>query len=286
MPFGLICLFSLAIEPEKSYQRPELLIEAAELKKAHQQFRLLDVRTRAAYSAGHIPGAAWVSHFEWGREFSNTADVQRWAERIGKLGIDADTAVVVYGDGISPDAALVWWIAHYWGLRDVRLLNGGWGAWKAVGGEAAQDEAVPQPKRFALNPQDGRLAVKSQLLDWLKTGNKQIVDARSIKEHRGDTVTAERNGTIPGAKHLEWSDLVDKSSQKFKGPEILSRLFQERGIDPNKPCVTFCQSGRRSAVMAFALELMGDKDVRNYVMSWSEWGNDPATPIEKPTVKQ
>ena len=34
------------------------------------------------------------------------------------------------------------------------------------------------------------------------------------------------------------------------------------------------------------LELMGAKEVRNYVKSWSEWGNDPATPIEKPPVKK
>ena len=34
--------------------------------------------------------------------------------------------------------------------------------------------------------------------------------------------------------------------------------------------------------MAFGLELMGGKDVRNYYRSWAEWGNDDATPVVKP----
>ena len=39
---------------------------------------------------------------------------------------------------------------------------------------------------------------------------------------------------------------------------------------------------RQIAVLAFALELMGGNDVRNYYRSWSEWGNDADTPIVKP----
>jgi 3-mercaptopyruvate sulfurtransferase SseA len=27
---------------------------------------------------------------------------------------------------------------------------------------------------------------------------------------------------------------------------------------------------------------MGDKEVRNYYRGWSEWGNDPDTPIAHP----
>jgi 3-mercaptopyruvate sulfurtransferase SseA len=34
--------------------------------------------------------------------------------------------------------------------------------------------------------------------------------------------------------------------------------------------------------MAFTLELMGAKDVRNYYRSWAEWGNAEDTPIETP----
>jgi thiosulfate/3-mercaptopyruvate sulfurtransferase len=95
------------------------------------------------------------------------------------------------------------------------------------------------------------------------------------------TKLAKRGGAIPGAKHLEWSDLLDKKTQRFKSPAALSRLFKQAGIDPKKPAVTYCQSGGRASVMAFALELMGAKGVQNYYPGWAEWGNAADTPVEK-----
>ena len=89
-------------------------------------------------------------------------------------------------------------------------------------------------------------------------------------------------GAIPGAKHLEWDDLIDSETQRFKLADELSRLFREAGIDPTKPVTTHCQSGGRASVMAFALELMGDDQVRNYYRGWSQWGNESDTPIETP----
>src|SRR5438105_11837367 len=95
---GILCLLGVfAADPGKPYPRSELLIEATELKKAPDKFRPVDARTRAAYQAGHIPGAVWVSHLEWGQQFNRSAAAKTWSERLGKLGIDADTPAVVYG---------------------------------------------------------------------------------------------------------------------------------------------------------------------------------------------
>jgi thiosulfate/3-mercaptopyruvate sulfurtransferase len=62
-------------------------------------------------------------------------------------------------------------------------------------------------------------------------------------------------------------------------------LFKEHEISLKEPSVTYCQSGGRAAVMAFALELMGAGDVRNYYRSWNEWGNDADTPVVTPKKK-
>ena len=75
--------------------------------------------------------------------------------------------------------------------------------------------------------------------------------------------------------------LADKDS-RFKSAEELRKLFQEHDVSVKEPAVTYCQSGGRASVMAFALELMGAKDVRNYYRSWSEWGNADDTPVVKP----
>ena len=71
----------------------------------------------------------------------------------------------------------------------------------------------------------------------------------------------------------------------FKSAQELQKVFKKADIDLTKPSVAHCQSGGRSSVMVFAMELMGASDVRNYYRSWAEWGNADDTPIELPKKK-
>ena len=100
-----------------------------------------------------------------------------------------------------------------------------------------------------------------------------------------DLKKAERGGSIPGATHLEWSDVLDPKTRRFKTPATLAKLFKDAGVNLGRPQVTYCQSGGRAAVLAFALELMGAREVRNYYRSWSEWGNAADTPVVTPKKK-
>jgi thiosulfate/3-mercaptopyruvate sulfurtransferase len=283
----LSALLLLSAEQKPAdYARPELLIDATDLVKEINQpsVRVLDCRAKSKYLDGHIPGAVWVDVAAWMRGFGEGRDREGWARRIGALGIDTDTRVVVYDDSRAKDAARIWWILRYWGVRDVRLLNGGWGVWASAVAAVQKQEIQPAPVDARLRPQQDRLATRPQVADQLG-GKVQIVDARSSDEYCGKAETAKRNGAIPGAVNLDWSDLVD-SQGRFKSAAELARLFQEAGIDPARPTITYCQSGGRASVMAFVLELMGGRDVRNYYRSWSEWGNAEGTPIVKPKPKK
>ena len=112
------------------------------------------------------------------------------------------------------------------------------------------------------------------------------MDARSKEEYCGDAETAQRNGMIPGAVHLEWTETLDPKMNRFKSAGELAALLRERGIDVRKPAVTYCQTGGRASVVAFVLELMGGQQVGNYYKSWAEWGNDEKTPVVKPEPKK
>ena len=288
LPWVAVLLLAAAAGRARAGQYPaaDLLVEAADLAKPHaENFSILDARPRDKYLAGHVPGAVWVDHDAWAKAFDDGQDADAWARRVGALGVSPDTPVVVYDDNRSKDAARIWFILRYWGVKDVRLLNGGWAAW-ADGGKTSKDEPVVQPREVKLAPQEGRLATKGQVLQLLKGEGSQIIDARSSQEFCGEAVTAKRNGAIPGALHLEWSDVIDPKTQRFKSSEELARLFKAAGVSLDRPAVTHCQSGGRASVMAFTLELMGAKDVRNYYKSWAEWGNAEDTPIVKPTPKK
>ncbi len=272
-----------SVEPTNAYARPEMLVEPADLAQAalDGQSVVLDVRSQEAYAQLHVPGARWVDQAAWGKQFGEGDDAALWSARIGELGIEATTTVVVYDDQAMKDAARIWWILRYWGVDDVRLLNGGWTGWVAGAYPTSADPPVAvEPTTFQAQARAARRANMQQVLDLLPGGEYQIVDARSSDEHCGiDALDNQRAGSIPGATHLEWSDLVEKETHRFKSPAQLRALFAQAGIDLDRPVTCHCQSGGRSSVMAFGLELMGARDVRNYYRGWSQWGNAPDTPV-------
>ncbi len=276
-------LLSANVVMADSYPHPTLLIEPVELAKPDvaKQFVILDAREQAKYEQGHVPNAIWVDHAGWSKAFGDGDDAKGWSQRIAAMGIDGKSKIVVYDDNMSKDAARIWWILRYWGLNDVRLLNGGWPTW-AKNSLPMQKNAVPSltPSNFVAVPIAKRLATKQSLLDSLTKPGLQIVDTRSEGEFCGtEKMTNKRAGAIPGAKHLEWSDLLDKETQQFKPAEQMRKLFGDAGINLDQPTATHCQGGGRASVMSFGLELMGAKDVSNYYKSWGEWGNAADTPV-------
>ena len=68
-------------------------------------------------------------------------------------------------------------------------------------------------------------------------------------------------GHIPGARHLELSELFELS------PEQIRELV---GLPEGTELVAYCHSGSRSALAAEILRAAG-YDARNYPGSWHEW---------------
>ena len=283
---AIACSCAQAPGAETAYPHARLLMEPAELARPEvaKEFVLLDVRPEDAYRKAHVPGARRVDHDAWKEAFGDGRNSEGWGKRIGRLGIRADSKVVVYDDNSMKDAARIWWILRYWGVEDARLLDGGWKTWTAEGYPTTREvPASGAAAAFRARPIARALTTMQQVVDSLEHHDLQIVDARSQDEHCGiDQRKNERAGAIPGTKHLEWSDLIDKTTGRFKSPQVLRRLFDQAGIDLQRPTATHCQSGGRASVVAFGLELMGAGDVRNYYAGWGEWGNRDDTPIALP----
>jgi len=279
----VILALSLGAEPP-AYPRADLLLEATQFAKpaVAEHYRILDARDREDYDKGHVPAAVWVDEAAWSKAFAKGQDAEDWARRIGALGIDPDTPTVVYGKATTTQAARIWWILHYWGLKNVRLLNGGWHAWTDEHGRVVSDVPTVTPLAPHLMRHSDRLATRSDVEKGIKGSGFQLLDARSDAEYCGRTRMARRAGAIPRSVHLEWVNVIDPHTERFKSAEQLAELFRRAHVDLDTPLVTHCQSGGRAAVLAFALELMGAHQVRNYYRGWSEWGNTPNAPIVVP----
>jgi thiosulfate/3-mercaptopyruvate sulfurtransferase len=274
--------------PELKQRPTRLLIEAAELKRLLDErsanLVVLDVRSEASYQKGHVPGAVRVDGEKLGelaRSPGNVTNEGLWAETVGKLGITEDTTVVIYGEPL-PAAARVFWILRYLGVEDVRLLNGGLRAWVQRGFPLSQEASQPRPAQFRPRFRKDLVATLEQVAGALQQAEKkvQLLDVRSLAEFRGQEVRGPRGGHIPGARHCEWVEFLDKEG-RFRSPEELRAIFKKLGLNPQERTVVYCHSGGRAAVGAIALELAGYSSVANYLGSWGEWSTGPDLPAEK-----
>jgi thiosulfate/3-mercaptopyruvate sulfurtransferase len=94
-------------------------------------------------------------------------------------------------------------------------------------------------------------------------------------------VFAKRGGHIPGAVNIEWTDAMDKQHDlRLKPENELRQLLESKGITPDKMIVMHCQTHHRSAHTYILLKSLGYEKIKGYPGSWSDWGNEPNTPIE------
>lgn len=118
-----------AAQPDDLTKVPRITL--AQFKPLHAKNAVLtiDVRDPHGFDAGHVPGALNVS----------VVDVEIMANRILK----EKRPVVAYCACPDEHSALV--VAAKLmrvGVKDIRVLNGGWNGWKAAGGKV---EVTPEP---------------------------------------------------------------------------------------------------------------------------------------------
>ncbi len=212
----------------------------------------------------------------------------------GRGGIDPETTLVLYGDFNNWFAAFGFWVFSYYGVKNLKLLNGGRKKWIAEDRPLTKDVPPEGAGKLKASAPDPKLRAfledVRKALPEVKAGKFGLVDVRGPKEFSGEitappeypTEHAQRGGHIPGAKNIPWAQAV-KDDGTFKSPEELAQLYSSKGITAGTPVITYCRIGERSSHTWFVLKyLLGYPDVRNYDGSWTEWGNLVRTPIEKP----
>ena len=263
---------------------------------AHPNVRVLDVRGRhpssalphaklAEYSAGHVPGAAFV---DWEHDFIDVSDpvpvqVARsgaFAARAGELGIGDDDLVVTYDDYYGIFAARVAWAFRYYGA-EARVLDGGWLTWKEEGRPVTDAVVDRGPGTFTAQPRPRLRRTLTDVTDARERG-AMLVDARPRHLFLGEEGVA-NTGHIPGARCLPYQELVDGATGLWAAPPAVARLARDAGIDPDRPpreLIATCGSGVSATVAMLALERIGVHCEGVYDGSFNEWGADESRPVE------
>jgi thiosulfate/3-mercaptopyruvate sulfurtransferase len=253
----------------------------------------VDYNPSASYVLGHIPGAVLV---DWRKGLVDLTkrDIiskESFENLLQSMGVDDDTTLIVYGDFKNWFAAFAFWLCKYYGVKDVRLMNGSRKKWYEEDRPISSDS--PSYARGTFKASDPVKSIRTsmsyvrEILD--SDNNKILVDVRSEDEYMGKvsappgytTEYGQLDGHIPGAVNLPWDRALNEDGT-FKSMTELKELYESIGITPNKEIITYCRIGERSAHTWFVLKyLLGYPYVKSYDGSWMEWSNTIGNPIEK-----
>lgn len=258
--------------------------------------RIIEVSTEpGVYERGHIKNAV---NFVWHTDLVDTVnrDIinRKNFEKLARsAGINQETTVVLYGDKNNWFAAWGAWIFNIYGLKDVRILDGGRVKWEkdgrplttAVPNYATGNFKVTRPD-FSL-----RATLQKDIVPIVKNRSKvktSLIDIRSADEFTGKIFaptgfqeTSVRAGHIPGAINVPWGQNVNADGT-FKSVSELEKLYGDLGINGSNPIITYCRIGERSSLTWFVLSEILGYNVKNYDGSWTEYGNSVGLPINNP----
>ncbi|HEY3259003.1 MAG TPA: sulfurtransferase [Pseudonocardiaceae bacterium] len=242
-----------------------------------------------AYDAGHIRGAVklnWKSDLQDPvvRDFVDRGQFQKL---LSDKGVSSDDTVVLYGGNNNWFAAYAYWYFKLYGHEDVRLLDGGRKKWELDGRPLVKEVPQRRATSYVAREQDTSIrAFRDEVLDAI--GRKNLIDVRSPDEFSGKILApahlpqeqAQRPGHIPTALNVPWSKAANEDGT-FRSDDDLLALYGGEGLDESKPTIAYCRIGERSSHTWFVLrELLGQRDVKNYDGSWTEYGSLVGAPIE------
>jgi thiosulfate/3-mercaptopyruvate sulfurtransferase len=254
------------------------------------KLRLIEVSVdTGVYERGHIQGAV---NFKWHTDLvdpvkRDIASKENFEKLLRQAGVNNDSTIVIYGDSNNWFAAWGAWVFDIYGVKNVKLLDGGRKKW-----EAEKRPLTPLATQVAagnIKVSDANDNLRARLIDVVAVANKKsdtaLVDIRSNDEFTGKVIApagvqelAIRAGHIPGAVNVPWGQAVAEDGT-FKSAEELKKVYGAVGIDGKKPIITYCRIGERSSHTWFALSKILGYNVKNYDGSWTEYGNSVGNPI-------
>lgn len=258
--------------------------ELQEMVNGNDDVVLVDVRFqlndeeagRKQYIKSHIPGAVYL---DLNRDLASKVkkhggnhplpDLDEFVAKLGNIGIDNNTTVVVYDKENDMFAARLWWLLHYVGHEKVYVLEGGFNQWVEAGNEVTNEITPLQKKTFRPKVRTDLTVTMEEVKDKIYNRQAVVIDSRSKDRYLGIHEPMYRKaGHIPGAVNFFWKDIfTDKGT--WKSVEELKRHFAT--IPKNEEIIVSCGSGVSACPNIIALKQAGYENVKLYPGSFSDW---------------
>ena len=198
-----------------------------------------------------------------------------------KLGINKDSAIVVYDDVGVYSSPRAWWMFRAMGHAQVAVLDGGLPAWKKAGYPCEAQAANTGPHRgnFVGKLQADFFCDSAQVLEALSDPSFAVLDARSEGRFKGlepEPRVGLRSGHMPNALNLPFANTVQDG---FMLPATKLNSVFSKLVNIEQKLIFSCGSGVTACFTALAAELAGYSNITVYDGSWSEWGLPGNLPV-------
>jgi thiosulfate/3-mercaptopyruvate sulfurtransferase len=256
---------------------------AALVRSEPGRIRVVDVRWylgrpgdgRAAYDAGHIPGAVFLdvdgdlTAAEGPGRHPLPSPIE-FRARLEAAGIGSEHQVVAYDDVGGWVAARLWWMLDDLGHGRTAVLDGGYPAWVADGYPVAT--SVPDYPAVHLELADAWTKTIDRAGVIERLGGIVLLDARGEPRYRGETEPIDPlPGHIPTAINAPTDGNLGPDG-RLLDPASLADRFRALGADGLAgPVVTSCGSGVSACLNSLALRVAGLPDPILYPGSYSDW---------------
>lgn len=238
----------------------------------------------AKFRACHVPGAQFLDLVEAASDTSTglgftLPPVSQLESLFRSLGVDDLSEVVFYSTGHMMWATRAWWLLHYCGHGNAKVLNGGFKAWRKGRHPTTREVSTPAAGTFVARAQPGLFADKEAVLAAIGAPGVCTVNALSPDMFTGESRHHYgRKGHIAGSVNVFYDDLMDHGF--FKEDAALRRALDAKGLLDSPRVITYCGGGISATVDAFACLLLGHDDVAVYDGSMAEWVRDKSLPME------
>lgn len=239
---------------------------------------------RAAYEAGHVPGAVFVDldtaltrHADPAEEGRHPmADPEQFAAAMAALGIADEDTVIAYDDAGGVIAGRLVWMLRVTG-HEAALLDGGLGAWR---GTLEIAPVLRAPAEFTARPWPAERLVGIDEVAAIAADpatTSVLIDARQRERFEGEPDDVDpQAGHIPGARSVPCRENLDADGLLLPLADLRARFEFPDATE----VISYCGSGVTACHNLLAMEQAGLGPGRLYPGSWSQWSRDPTRSIQ------